>query len=61
MLKSTPNRVISPLRLTQRRVFLEPDPEYPNEHKRWITDSFDPLWDKHDPKIEDTSPLFYTI
>lgn len=61
LLKSTPNRVVSPLRLTQRRLFLEPDPEYPAEHQRWVTDKFDPIYDKYNPKIEDTSTIFYKI
>ena len=56
----TPNRVISKIRLTTRKIKMVPDPNYPGM-KRWITNTFDPLKDKAYSHWEDTSDLSFTV
>lgn len=58
MLGDTPNRVVSNLRITTRRLKLEPDPEYPTDRKRWITDKFNPTRDKFNDKIEESETIY---
>ena len=50
----TPNRVLSDLRITSRRLKMEPDLLYPDTMS-WVTTDFDPLVDEHDDLFEDQS------
>lgn len=37
---------------------MEPDPEYPTERKRWVTDKFNPTRDKFNDKIEESETIY---
>jgi hypothetical protein len=56
----TPNKVLSALRITTRKLKMEPDKLY-KDKMQWIRTDFDALNSKSNPDIEDTSRINYAI
>lgn len=56
----TPNKLLSALRLTTRKLKMVPDKLY-KDKMRWIKTDFDALTSKSDPEVEDTNSITFTM